>query len=149
MKWIDIPPVWLLVCMAITHLVARMSGDVAGAESLAVQMSGATLIGIGLLLMVLAVFEMRRFKTTVLPHLTADTLVRTGIFARSRNPIYLGDMLVLAGYILWTGAFVAAPVLLVLFWVLEARFIRPEEQRLAAKFGDAFDQYTRETRRWL
>ncbi|WP_375280584.1 methyltransferase family protein [Pseudooctadecabacter sp.] len=149
MKWIDIPPVWLLASMAITHLVAQVSGDTAGADKWAVQMLGAGLIGIGLLLMGGAVLEMRRFKTTVLPHMTADTLVRTGVFAYSRNPIYLGDMLVLAGYVFWTGGFAAAPLMLVLFWVLEVRFIRPEEHRLAAKFGEAFDRYTQQTRRWL
>jgi protein-S-isoprenylcysteine O-methyltransferase Ste14 len=64
---------------------------------------GVGLVMVGLILMGLAVTEMRMKKTTVLPHLQASHLVRTGIFARTRNPIYLGDVFVLVGCILWWG----------------------------------------------
>lgn len=148
MKWIDIPPFWLLACMALTYLTGQVGGADTGLDLAVLRITGGALIAAGVVLMVLAVLEMRRFRTTVLPHMTADTLVRTGIFARSRNPIYLGDMLVLAGYILWTGVLWAAPLLAGLFWVLKHRFILPEEQRLAARFGPEFDDYCRQTRRW-
>jgi Putative protein-S-isoprenylcysteine methyltransferase len=68
---------------------------------------GGLLVGAGLVLMLLAVAEMRRRKTTVIPHLEADALVTTGVFSRSRNPIYLGDALVLAGLALRWDAPVA------------------------------------------
>lgn len=99
--------------------------------------------------MLLAVTEMRRQKTTVIPHLEADHLVQSGIFKRSRNPIYLGDVLLLAGFILRWDAPLALPLVPALMWVLQRRFILPEEDRLRRKFGQAFEHYTQTTQRWL
>ena len=110
---------------------------------------GVGLVMVGLILMGLAVTEMRMKKTTVLPHLQASHLVRTGIFARTRNPIYLGDVFVLVGYILWWGAWVALPLVAALVYILTLRFIKPEETRLREKFGAEFIQYETTTRRWL
>ena len=55
----------------------------------------------GLLLALVAIVQMRQAGTTVIPHLDADALVTNGVFSRSRNPIYLGDALVLAGLIIY------------------------------------------------
>ncbi len=99
--------------------------------------------------MLLAVSEMRRQRTTVIPHREAEHLVQSGIFKRSRNPIYLGDVLLLAGLILRWDAPLALPLVPVLLWVLERRFVIPEEDRLRRKFRQAFHRYTEKTRRWF
>jgi len=148
MKWIDLPPVWLLACLGLTHGLRGASPAQAVLELAVLRVAGAICMGLGVVLMILAVLEMRRHNTTVIPHLTAARLVRSGIFARSRNPIYLGDMLVLLGFIMWTGTILAVPLLYGLYVILRTRFIIPEESRLAAKFGDDFAEYTRQTGRW-
>ena len=99
--------------------------------------------------MLLAITEMRRQNTTVIPHLEADQLVQSGIFKRSRNPIYLGDVLILAGFILRWDAPVALPLIPILLWVLEKRFVIPEETRLRRKFRQDFFKYIQKTRRWI
>ena len=79
----------------------------------------------------------------------ASALVTGGIFAISRNPIYLGDLLILCGWLLWLGnplgLLVAASFVL---WLTLLQ-IRHEEVALAARFGDDYRTYCRRVRRWL
>lgn len=149
MKWIDIPPVWLLACLVVASFVGQAQLFNLSLDHPITQVIAAVLIGAGLILMLLAITEMRRQNTTVIPHLEADRLVQSGIFKRSRNPIYLGDVLILAGLILRWDAIAALPLIPVLFWILETRFVLPEEDRLRRKFRQEFHRYTEKTRRWI
>lgn len=103
----------------------------------------------GLTLMLIAVWEMRQQNTTPIPHMEPSHLVSSGIFAVTRNPIYLGDALILAGVVLRADA----PLLLVLVvtfvWIIQVRFIRAEEARLRRAFGSDFEAYAARTRRWI
>lgn len=149
LKWIDLPPVWLLGALALawvqkTHFPYGLDFGPVWADLL-----GGLLVGAGALLMALALYEMRRHKTTIIPHLDADRLVTTGVFSRSRNPIYLGDSLVLAGLILYWDAVLALPLIPIFVWVIERRFIIPEEDRLRRKFRADFARYTQQVRRWV
>lgn len=149
MKWIDIPPVWLMAALGVAYWVSRVRLFSLSLDHAVTQFVAALMIGADLILMVLAVAEMRRQKTTVIPHLEAENLVKTGIFKRSRNPIYLGDVLLLAGFILRWDAPAALPLVPILLWVLERRFVIPEEDRLRRKFRQEFHRYTMQTRRWI
>jgi protein-S-isoprenylcysteine O-methyltransferase Ste14 len=148
-KWIDIPPVWLIgsLCLAwwqkTHHAMGLNFGPVVA------DLIGGLLVGGGVILMALAVHEMRRQRTTVIPHQEADRLVTSGIFKRTRNPIYLGDAMVLAGMILYWDAVLALPLIPLFVWVLETRFILPEEDRLRRKFRMGFAKYERDTGRWV
>lgn len=149
MKWIDIPPVWLLGFLALSYWVGQQNLAGLSLDHPVTQLSAGVLIGLGLVLMLLAVVEMRRQRTTVIPHMEADRLVQSGIFKRTRNPIYLGDVLLLLGFILRWDAPLALPLVPILVWVLERRFILPEEDRLRRKFRQDFHRYTQKTRRWV
>lgn len=149
LEWLDIPPVWLLGCLGLAYWVGQARVLNLSLNHPLTQVLAAVFIGAGLIVMLLAVTEMRRQKTTVIPHLEADTLVQSGIFKRSRNPIYLGDVLILAGFILRWDAVAALPLIPILFWILEKRFVLPEEDRLRRKFRQAFHRYTEKTRRWV
>jgi protein-S-isoprenylcysteine O-methyltransferase Ste14 len=99
--------------------------------------------------MALAVFEFMRHKTTVIPHQHASALIDTGIFARTRNPIYLGDALVLAGLCLrWEAnlSLLLVPMFMVL---ITKRFILDEEARLQDGFGTAVQHYKAKSPRWV
>lgn len=93
----------------------------------------------------------RRAKTTVNPLRPekASALVTTGIYARTRNPMYVGMTLVLVGVAawLWWWPALLAPVVYVAY--ITHFQIRPEERALQRKFGAEFDAYTRRVRRWL
>lgn len=149
MKWIDIPPVWLAGALGLAWGQARFAGFGLGFGGGAADFLGGLLVGAGLLIMLLAVFEMWRQRTTPVPHRVPSALVTTGIFSRSRNPIYLGDSLVLLGMILRWDAVLALPLLPLFVWVIERRFILAEEDRLTRKFPAEFIAYAQQTRRWL
>ncbi|MEJ6397890.1 methyltransferase family protein [Yoonia sp. 208BN28-4] len=146
MKWIDLPPVWLAAMAMLVWVFAGQGSLMFAAQSTV----GGVLIGAGLGLMASAIIEMTRRRTTVIPHMQAATLVDTGIFRFSRNPIYLGDTLILCGLILrwmppwWLWLTVPAFV-----WIITVRFIKPEEAMLQTHFGTAFERYRKHTRRWL
>lgn len=97
------------------------------------------------------VLEFRRARTTVHPQRpdTASALVRSGIFRHSRNPMYVGILLVLAGWGYHLGN-VGALLLLPVFVVYMNRFqIRVEERALLVIFGAEYTDYMRSVRRWL
>lgn len=106
---------------------------------------------IGLLIAIMGVFEFRRHQTTINPHKIdkASALVTGGIYRLSRNPMYLGMLLVLIGAIFLSRdvlALIAVPGFIV---TLNRLQILPEERALRARFGGAFDIYCDRTRRWI
>ncbi|MGR3320635.1 MAG: methyltransferase family protein [Pseudooceanicola sp.] len=148
-QWLDMPPVWLVLFLALARVQAvylPMGFDLGTTWA---RFLGGVLVGGGVLLMALAVYEMRRQRTTVIPHRDADRLVQSGIFSRSRNPIYLGDVLVLTGFIVTWSAVLSLPLIPIFVWILERRFIIPEENRLRRKFRADFARYGQKVRRWV
>ncbi|SMF61607.1 methyltransferase family protein [Allosphingosinicella indica] len=78
-----------------------------------------------------------------------QALVTTGPFAKSRNPFYIGLLLVMAGLFVATGLDWGVLALPLLWLALDLRVIPFEEQRLAAAFGDEYRSYAARVRRWL
>lgn len=107
------------------------------------------LAGIGAVL--LGAFSFRRASTTLNPlhPEAASSLVTTGIYRVTRNPMYLGFALVLLAWAVFLGnapAFVLVPA----FVIYMNRFqIEPEERALSIMFGAEFTAYQRGVRRWL
>jgi len=149
LKWIDIPPVWLAGFLVLAWMQATRFPMGLGFGGAWAEFAGGVLDGGGILLVVLAAAEFRKHKTTLLPHETPERLVQSGIFSRSRNPIYLGDALILAGLILRWDAVLSLPLLPVFVWVIERRFVIPEENRMRRIFRMDFARYCEKTRRWL
>ncbi|WP_090207508.1 methyltransferase family protein [Yoonia litorea] len=149
MKWIDLPPVWLAASLLITWWIGRLQPLSWRVGHPALDLLGGLLVGGGLVLILLAAYEMRRRRTTIIPHREPDALVTTGIFKRSRNPIYLGDTLILAGLALRWEAPVALLLVPLFMFTIQERFIIPEEGRLRRKFRADFARYCQKTRRWV
>ncbi len=145
----DLPPVWLVVALALAWIQARHFPMGLTFGPVWADLLGGLLVGGGVLLMVLAVTEMRRHQTTIHPHHDSERLVQSGIFKRSRNPIYLGDVMILAGFILYWDAVLALPLVPLFLWMLEKRFVIPEENRLRKKFRMDFARYCEKVRRWM
>lgn len=104
---------------------------------------------IGLSLAVWAVLTLRRAGTTVMPDGASTALVTNGPYARLRNPIYVGDTLLLlfAAEITQNLWFVVSALVFVI--AVTALQIIPEERHLSAKFGAAYEAYRARTRRWI
>jgi protein-S-isoprenylcysteine O-methyltransferase Ste14 len=149
MKWIDIPPVWLLLALVQTWLIAQLQPMSWALNGPVPDLLGGLLVGGGIVLILLAAAEMRKQRTTIIPHMEAAKLVTSGIFKRTRNPIYLGDALVLAGLALRWGAPVALLLVPLFMYTISLRFIVPEENRLRVKFRADFARYCQKTPRWV
>jgi protein-S-isoprenylcysteine O-methyltransferase Ste14 len=110
-----------------------------------------TLLGLGLLVAALGIFEFRRARTTVNPMKPADasSLVTGGIYRFTRNPMYLGDALILlAVAVFFSNPLGLAGVVLFVAW-MNLFQIPAEERALKAKFGEAFERYCERVRRWI
>lgn len=112
-------------------------------------LAGLALLTCGVLIDVTAIRALGRHGTTVMPHRSSAALVTTGPYAYSRNPIYLGNTIALAGLALVFDV----PWFLILapfaaLWVQELA-IKREEAHLAARFGAAWTEYAARVRRWF
>ena len=149
MKWIDIPPVWLLAAVIATWFIGQTQPFGLSLYFPITQLLGGLLVGAGIILMALAAMEMRKRRTTIIPHMEPDSLVTSGIFKLTRNPIYLGDAAILAGLAIRWDAVLALVLVPIFIWVIEKRFIIPEENMLRRKFRADFAHYEQKIRRWV
>jgi len=109
------------------------------------------LLILGLVVFISAVKSFRRHKTTVNPlePRQASSLVTSGIFKFSRNPMYLGMLIILLSisfkFNLIGGMFTS-----LFFYIFITKFqILPEEAAMNDLFGDEFINYSKKTRRWI
>ena len=107
------------------------------------------LVGIGLDLTGLITFLRARTTINPLKPTATAALVTTGLYRFTRNPMYLGMLLVLLGWAMFLSN-LAALLIAPLFALYITRFqIIPEERVLTEKFGTAFMVYQSQVRRWL
>jgi protein-S-isoprenylcysteine O-methyltransferase Ste14 len=110
---------------------------------------GVCLLAAGLAFMAGGVWTFTRHRTAIIPHRPARELVRSGPYRFTRNPMYVG----------LTSAYVGLAVALNLAWpllllpavltLLTTLVIRREERYLCLAFGDEYEIYCRQVRRWL
>lgn len=147
-KYIDIPPMWLALFLGIAWLQKEYL-YIRGLGWGIVDMLAGLLIGGGVVIALLALAEFRRHRTTFVPHESPTALLTSGVYTRSRNPIYIADILIFAGFVLLWDAWLCLALIPFLINILETRFIKPEEQRLALAFGPEFGRYREKVRRWV
>lgn len=102
--------------------------------------------------LILAVFASRQFSkagTNIVPLTESTALVTDGMFRVSRNPMYLGMTLVLAGTALMMGGAFCWLIVAAFVAIIRQRFILREEPLMQQTFGEAYTQYLTEVRRWL
>lgn len=147
MRALDLPPIWLLAALAFVWLETRLVPGLAGFALL--EGLGNALCLVAIALFFAAGLAFLRHRTTIIPHQAPSALITSGIFAVSRNPIYLADVILLVGLSLRWGAISGLVLAPVLVWVLRLRFIEAEEARLRAGFGAEADAYFARTARWF
>ena len=100
---------------------------------------------------VAAFMQFRRAHTTVDPHKpeTTTTLVTSGVYAWTRNPMYLGLSILLLGWAIKLGALTPFMGALLFAPFIQHVQVRPEEHALRMQFGKDYDQYCFRVNRWL
>lgn len=111
----------------------------------------ASLIAIGLMLDITSILAFRRVKTTVTPLAPekASSLVIGGLYKFTRNPMYLGLLLILSGVCILIGNPAGVVALIGFVAYINAFQIKPEERLLEQNFGAEYLRYQQTVRRWL
>jgi protein-S-isoprenylcysteine O-methyltransferase Ste14 len=110
---------------------------------------GFLIIGFGLVLVLKSRSSLLKHATTLQPSEEPTSLVTSGPFRMSRNPVYLGMAAVLLGVAVVQGTLVAL-AFPVIFVILTGFFIIPGEERMLEKiFGESYRAYKKSVRRWI
>ncbi|WP_340260300.1 methyltransferase family protein [Roseobacter sp. HKCCA0882] len=146
--YIDIPPIWLFLAAAVVWILARELPLIM-AFGPVFRVGGCLTIAVGVAVILWAAWFFYRAKTPIEPRHTPKALITSGPFKYSRNPIYLGMVLILIGWVLVLGAL--SPVLIpyLYFWMVDQRFAAPEEEGLRHAFGVEGLRYIQTTPRWI
>ena len=146
-----LPPLPFFAAVILTFVLARwisLEILVAAPQSLLLVV-GVAVMAVALWINITALLAFRRAATNVNPYKPALIIVRDGPFRFTRNPMYLGMILFVAGLgialaTLW-GPLLAFGLWVLLHWGVVLR----EEHYLKNKFGAAYDELLSATRRWL
>lgn len=144
------PPVVALITACLMWLLSRLAGSFALPQYLRVVLGTALVVG-GFAIARSGLLAFRRANTTSDPTRpgTSSSLVRSGVYRFSRNPMYLGVLLVLVGWAVFLANLLAFVVLPAFVLYLNRFQIAPEERALTSRFGADFAVYKTRVRRWL
>lgn len=148
---LKVPPLALLLLMAACMKVVSELLPFLGFSMPGNSLLGGSVVLAGGAIAVMGVLEFRRANTTVDPRnpQQSASLVGSGVYKISRNPMYLGFLMMLFGWFIIISN-LAAVVFLPLFVVYLNQFqIKPEERFLKEKFGAGYSEYCSKVRRWL
>lgn len=148
---LKIPPVVLVVLFSLAMWLVALWLPPLALPAVWGQVLAIVLAGAGMAVALAGVLAFRRANTTVDPRVPQQTssLVIRGIYRYSRNPMYLGFLLLLTALACYLMS-AAAMALLPLFVLYMNRWqIAPEERYLLEKFGVEYQAYTKQVRRWF
>jgi len=144
------PPFVFLGTLLLGLAAERLTGPLTlGLGRMPAILLGATLFAAGFALDLLAMGRFRRADTRPEPWLASARVVTAGIYARTRNPMYLGMALIYAGLAIAFDGPIALLLLPAVLAVIQTQVIAREERYLEAKFGDEYRAYKGRVRRWL
>lgn len=146
-----LPPHWFLLALIAMALLALVPAPplLTGATRLVTALLGVALLTAGITAATAAARRFARAGTSIVPFTDASVLVSHGPFAISRNPMYTGMVVGLAGIALALNSPWPWLVVPALFALLRQRFVVPEERLMEATFGAAWLDYRSRVRRWL
>ena len=148
---LKLPPLALAALVGVAMALAARAAPALDVAFPGQRLVALALAAAGVAVALAGVLAFRRARTTVDPMHPdrSAALVAGGIYRRSRNPMYLGFLLLLAAWACWLANPLALAGLPAFVLYLNRFQIAPEERALRARFGDAYDGYARAVRRWL
>ena len=142
------PPIIALTCIVINYLSTYLINPIKFAN---IEIIGILILLVGLVTAMLAIFLFKKVKTTVNPinPEEATTLVTTGIFSVTRNPMYLGLFFVICSTVFFFGSWCGIIILTLFVCYINKFQIIPEEEAMEKLFGDKYNEYRQNVRRWI
>lgn len=145
-----IPPVQTIIsaaCMySLTYLLPNFHYEWAiGGFVISFLLLAACIIGM------LALYDFRKHKTTFHPHTPekTSTVVNTGVYAYTRNPMYIALLLALLAFAIYLQNYSCLAIIPLFIWYITRFQIIPEERILNRLFPDDFQAYCQNVRRWI
>ena len=143
-----IPPVYLLLSIAVMvslHFLFPGVTDLVFPWPLL----GVIPLALGIGINLVADRSFKQHNTAVKPLEKSTALVTHGVFRVSRNPMYLGIVLILLGIAIFLGSLTPYLVVFLFAIFIDIVFIRFEEKKLEETFGEAWLEYKKSVRRWI
>ncbi len=116
---------------------------------LGVTAAGGVVAALGLALMLTSIRRFKKVGSSVEPWKPTTTIITTGVYGYSRNPIYLGLALAHGGLAICGGSMAALATVVLSVLVTQTYVIAREERYLEAKFGSVYSDYKKRVRRWI
>ena len=142
------PPAYLLLAMLIMilcHFLCPLEEIIAYPWNI----SGLLPLAIGIILNLMADHAIKKYHTTVKSFATPSFLITVGVFKISRNPMYLGMVLLLLGLSILSGSVSVLLMVPIFAFLIHFKFIRMEERTLEEKFGRFWESYKIRVKRWI
>lgn len=114
-----------------------------------IQIIGWLMLASGVLLLVTSLWRFLTSRNTLIPIKPAQSLQTSGIYAITRNPMYLGLLCIYCGMAIFKGnlwTFIMVPVVVS---IVQLYVIKKEENYLMRAFGDTYADYLKKVRRWI
>jgi len=148
MRKILLPPVLLLLCV-LAIIGTKYIGTPTYWHGGEWDIVGYSLIGLGILLPVWGARVFKKHETNIIPYKSPDSMVTEGPFKFSRNPMYLGMLMVLIGAATLVGTKLGLIFPVIFFCIANWWYIPFEEMKMQKVFGAKFDEYKADVRRWV
>jgi len=143
-----LPPVYLLLSLTLMGLLHYLLPVVILLSSPANYTGYVTML-CGLSIILYCVLMFRKATTPIIPFEKPTALISTGIYRYSRNPVYLGMLIILLGAALALGSLSPFVLIPVFFVIIQQGYVRHEERFLEKIFGEEYLRYKACVRRWL
>ncbi len=111
--------------------------------------AGIIPLALGMAINISADRAFKNYGTTVKPYEVSKALITTGIYSYTRNPMYLGMVMILTGAAFLLGAISTFIIIPIFTIVIDRVFIDAEEKMLEERFGSKWKQYKADVRRWI
>ena len=134
-----------IIAMIVLHVVVPIATVVPAPFSY----GGAFLLATGATMIAWSRRAFQAAGTPIKPFSESTALIRHGLYRCSRNPMYVGAVLLLTGVAILLGSVAPLLVVIAFFALLQEGFVRPEERLLEETFGEPYRAYRRSVRRWL
>ena len=143
-----LPTTLLLICL-ITMLCFSIFFPIKKILTFPISLLGLLPLAAGLALSVLGSNKFEEVGTNIKTFADPDVVVTEGLYRFSRNPMYLGFVFVLFGVAILFGKLSPFVVVVTFFLIADRWYIIFEERAMDRKFGETYQNYKIQTRRWL
>jgi protein-S-isoprenylcysteine O-methyltransferase Ste14 len=143
-----VPPVWLMLTMIAMYCASAIV-PLMRVMPVAAAPFGQVAVFMGFSLVFFAVRLFKKVQTPLKPFVPAKAVITDGPFRYSRNPVYLGMFIMLAGWAIYLGSLTPWLVAAWFVYAICSYWVPMEEKQMEREMGETYLTYKREVRRWL